>query len=612
MSTNRSAIQQIIPGYELIEKIGQGGMGAVYRARQLSMDRIVALKILPKSLARRTEFKERFFREARAAGKLNHPNIVSAYDAQEANGYCYIAMEFVEGETVASKLKREGIIPEEEALHIAHQIAAGLAHAWKNGIVHRDVKPENFLYTKDRVAKLCDLGIAKAPADASLTQDGIALGTPRYISPEQARGVADLDYRTDIYSLGASLYHMLAGVPPFDGPTPAAIMLAHVNDPLPSLRSRAPQISKATAQVVERMMAKEPDKRYTSPEDFLNDLEAARHGEPPPIAGASKRPSVRRIAPRRSSGVSRPASGKAGGIIALAAIAAVLLFAVAFWPSSHTSAPSTSPALPDSDKEEHALDALRQARDRERKGDIDGAIAAYQQIMADYPDAKAAILAKGEMEKVQRALEERKARQQRENEAAQAWQALLKERASLPPAEYIKRLQDFAKEWRNTPSATTALAEVQRVEKEEAAKATAKKEETPEERRQRFVAEARQVLSGQDWDKIGRVLEVVDRWGPALQTLAPEISRVARTATRAEMRRRALSVLSKASPSDAAKTALALLRDRNEKTRNEAIRVLRETKEKSAIPLLQLMADGADPSPLVRNAAREAVKALAP
>ncbi|MCX7935057.1 MAG: serine/threonine protein kinase, partial [Planctomycetota bacterium] len=398
MNSDRPAIQQVIPGYELLEKIGQGGMGAVYRARQQSMDRIVALKILPKSLARRTEFKERFFREARAAGKLNHPNIVSAYDAQEANGYCYIAMEFVEGETVANKLKREGAIPEEEALHIAHQIAAGLAHAWKNGIVHRDVKPENFLYTKDRIAKLCDLGIAKAPADANLTQDGIALGTPRYISPEQARGIADLDYRTDIYSLGASLYHMLAGVPPFDGPTPAAIMLAHVNDPLPPLRSRAPHVSKAIAQVVERMMAKEPDSRYTSPEDFLADLEALQRGEIPPIAGASKRPSVRRVAPRRSS-ASRPArSRNVGGILALAAIAAVLLFAAAFWPSSEASLPLSTSA---GDKEERALEALRQAREWEKSGGLERALIAYQQLLADYPDTKAALLAKGEMEKAQ-------------------------------------------------------------------------------------------------------------------------------------------------------------------------------------------------------------------
>ncbi len=622
MTAERPSIQQVIPGYELLEKIGQGGMGAVYRARQQSMDRIVALKILPKSLARRAEFKERFFREARAAGKLNHSNIVSAYDAQEANGYCYIAMEFVDGETVANKIKREGALPEEEALHIAHQIAAALAHAWKSGIVHRDVKPENFLYTKERIAKLCDLGIAKAPADANLTQDGIALGTPRYISPEQARGVADLDYRTDIYSLGASLYHMLAGVPPFDGPTPAAIMLAHVNDPLPPLRSRAPQVSKATAQVVERMMAKEPASRYTSAEDFLADLDALRRGETPPIAGASKRPSVRRVvAPRRAS-ASRPAAHRSnlGGIIALAAIAVVLLFAVVFWPSSETLPPSSLSA---SDKEDCALESLRKAREEERSGNLAGALSAYQQLLSEYPDTQAAALAKAEMEKAQRAWEERKAKQQRESAAAQAWQALQKESAALPPAEYLKRLQAFAKEWGNTPSAAVALAEAQRVEKAEAAKAEEKKaeekkEESPEERRRRFISEAREALKGQDREKINRVLEVVERFGPELQVLAPEISHLAHTAPSSGVRRRSLAALAKAAAAAATKAALALLQDRNEAVRLEAIRIVRESKERTAAPLLQRLVDGdgpdapPDPSPRVRKAAREALNALAP
>ncbi|MBN2713495.1 MAG: serine/threonine protein kinase, partial [Planctomycetes bacterium] len=278
MTENTNNGNQLIPGYEIIGKLGQGGMGTVYKARQTSMQRDVALKILPKRLARQKEFKDRFFREAKAAGQLNHGNIVAAIDAQEVDGYCYIAMEMVDGMAVADLINTNGPIPEKEALNIGLQIANGLAHAWQAGIVHRDVKPENFLYTAEKIAKLCDLGIAKAPSDSSLTQEGMAIGTPLYISPEQAQGKPDVDFRADIYSLGASLYHMIAGEPPFDGPSGPSIMLKHIPDPLPPLRKFASNVSPATSRLIAKMMSKDPIKRYQSAETLITDIKRAMDG----------------------------------------------------------------------------------------------------------------------------------------------------------------------------------------------------------------------------------------------------------------------------------------------------------------------------------------------
>lgn len=280
MASGSDTTKQPIPGYHILHKLGQGGMGTVYKARQVSMDRIVALKILPKKLAKEDEFKQRFFREARAAGALSHGNIVSAIDASEAGGYCYLAMEFVDGECLADRLEREGALDEKEALDIVLHIAEGLSHAWEAGIIHRDVKPENVLISSEGVAKLCDLGIAKAPADAGLTQEGMAVGTPRYISPEQAQALPNIDFRADIYSLGASLFHMIAGEAPYDGPSGPAIMLKHITDPVPSLKKVAPGISEHTAALVARMMAKDPNDRYTDPVSLVEDLRRARDGAP--------------------------------------------------------------------------------------------------------------------------------------------------------------------------------------------------------------------------------------------------------------------------------------------------------------------------------------------
>ncbi|MBI3096857.1 MAG: serine/threonine protein kinase [Planctomycetes bacterium] len=271
-----------IPGYQLLSKLGQGAMGAVYKAKQLSMDRVVAVKLLPPRLGRDRTFVTRFVREARAVAKLNHENIIVGIDVGEASGLHYFVMEYVDGETVAQALKREKRLDEKRALGIILQIARALDHAHTHSLVHRDVKPENMMVTKDGVAKLCDLGLAKeTTSDSSLTQSGTSVGTPFYISPEQARGEPNIDIRSDLYSLGASLYHLLTGGVPFNGSTAAVVMTKHVTEALVPPRKVRPDITATTDAFVCRLMSKRREGRYQTPAEVIDDLTLMLTGKPP-------------------------------------------------------------------------------------------------------------------------------------------------------------------------------------------------------------------------------------------------------------------------------------------------------------------------------------------
>ena len=274
---------QQIPGYQILEKLGSGAMATVFKAKQLSLDRLVAIKVLPKRFSENPEYVERFYREGKAAAKLNHPNIVQAIDVGEANGYHYFVMEYVEGHTLYDELIAGKVFSESEALDIAIQITRALVHAHENGLIHRDVKPKNIMITKDGVAKLADMGLARMAADEQTAQAeaGKAYGTPYYISPEQIRGEVDIDFRADIYSLGATLYHMVTGRVPFDGPTPVAVMNKHLKEPLTPPDHINPSLSVGLGEVVETMMAKRREDRYASTTDLLMDLEAIARGEPP-------------------------------------------------------------------------------------------------------------------------------------------------------------------------------------------------------------------------------------------------------------------------------------------------------------------------------------------
>jgi serine/threonine-protein kinase len=282
-----------IPGYKLLKRLGRGSMGTVYKARQLNLDRVVAIKILARFLAENQAFVRRFIKEARVIGKLNHPNIVQGFDAGEIEGTYYFAMEYCHGPTVLELLNRGGAMDQDRAIRIVTQVARALDHADQQGLVHRDIKPDNVMIVEGGVAKLCDLGLAKDVSRGSgSTEKGSTIGTPNYISPEQARGDSSIDIRSDIYSLGAAFYHMVTGVVPYDGPNPAVIMVKHLNEPLVPPRHRQPELDPDAQQIIATMMAKNPLDRYQSPAELLIDLEnlmATRAGDPPPFPGGARR-----------------------------------------------------------------------------------------------------------------------------------------------------------------------------------------------------------------------------------------------------------------------------------------------------------------------------------
>jgi len=271
-----------IGGYELIASLGQGGMGTVYSARQISLDRIVALKVLRTELARNREFVKRFEREGRLAGRLSHPNAVQVYDVGHDAERHYMAMEFVEGSDVEREMTH-GPMEEAHALEIIRGVAQALSVAHEHGIVHRDIKPANILLDKGGSPKLSDLGIAKqvGVSGETLTQTGTALGTPAYMSPEQCLGRKDIDGRSDFYSLGATLFHMVCGKPPFHATTMAAIIHKHVYEPLPDPQAVNLRLTQATAQLIRRMMEKEPGKRFQTCAELLAAIKAAQGGEVP-------------------------------------------------------------------------------------------------------------------------------------------------------------------------------------------------------------------------------------------------------------------------------------------------------------------------------------------
>ena len=269
--------------YEILDRVGAGAMGTVFKARHGKLGRIVALKVLRPSLARDKRYVDRLRREARIVAALNHPNIVTGYDLGEEGGYHYFVMEFVDGKTVYDELAVKRTYNEKDALSLIIQIARALEHAHARGFIHRDVKPKNIMITKDGMAKLADMGLAREASDAvaAAAEKGRAYGTPYYISPEQIRGIVDVDFRADIYSLGATMYHMVTGKVPFEGPSPSAIMHKHLKESLVPPDHLNSSLSTGLAEVVERMMAKDRAQRYASTTDLLVDLERVQRGEPP-------------------------------------------------------------------------------------------------------------------------------------------------------------------------------------------------------------------------------------------------------------------------------------------------------------------------------------------
>jgi serine/threonine-protein kinase len=266
-------VKKQIGGYKLIRKIGEGGMGEVYLAEQLSMHRTVALKILHQKWADDEEFRKRFLLEARAAGKLSHPNVISVYDVGKYQGLYYFSMEFIDGVTCDDLIRHEGALPPEKVIDITLQVCEALTYLSEHDIVHRDIKPANIMLAKDGAVKLADFGfIQQAMFDKELMQEGTTIGTPDYISPEQARGERDLDVRSDIYSLGATVHHMLTGKTMFGGSC-SSVMRAHIDSTPPRLSELRKDAPEELQRIVARMVAKSPIDRYQTPSELAKDFE---------------------------------------------------------------------------------------------------------------------------------------------------------------------------------------------------------------------------------------------------------------------------------------------------------------------------------------------------
>ncbi len=276
-------IQQL-GNYRLVKKLGEGGMGAVYLADDLNLNRRVAIKVLPKKFTSDQQLSSRFRREAKAAGQLNHMNIVGAFAVGEDQGFLFYVMEFCEGEPLDAYLKRVSQMDVTEALNIVQQTAAGLQYAHERNIIHRDIKPANIILTSDGTAKILDLGLSKKLGDSGVsynTVTGVALGTPYYISPEQARGEPDIDGRADIYSLGATLYHFLIGRPPFEGSSAAVVMAKHLSEPFPNPADARPDLPPGIAHIVLKATCKVPAERYRDCAELLADIERVKAGQAP-------------------------------------------------------------------------------------------------------------------------------------------------------------------------------------------------------------------------------------------------------------------------------------------------------------------------------------------
>mgnify|MGYP001354296011 CR=1 FL=1 len=322
--------------YEILDRVGAGAMGTVFKARHKRLNRIVALKVLKPSLARDTRYVDRLRREARIVASLNHPQIVTGYDLGEEGGYHFFVMEFVEGKSLRALLLEWGMFAEEYVRRVARQVAQALDHAYQRGVIHRDVKPGNILIDERGEVKLTDMGLAKGPADLTLTRDGATVGTPQYISPEQARNPQDVDVRSDLYSLGATLYHMATGVPPFRGDTMAELITKVLHDaPVPPNEVN-PALSEGLALVIRKLLAKDLRVRYQTPRELLDDLDRVERSLPPAVDES-------RLSAEESN--RHGVWWKVGGLVAVAALLALALWIGMQWRDDAPAAPTAAEYL---------------------------------------------------------------------------------------------------------------------------------------------------------------------------------------------------------------------------------------------------------------------------
>ncbi len=321
--------------YEVLEKLGEGGMGAVYRARQVTLDREVALKVVSPQVAADPEYAERFLREASAAAKVSHPNVITIFDAGRVDGRLLMALELMRGGDAAQLAKRAGgRLPEARALELVRDGARGLQALENAGLVHRDIKPANVFLGADGAAKLADLGLARARSgDDRVTNSGVVVGTPAFMAPEQADGSPDIDVRADVYALGATLFQLVTGAPPYTGSSPLVVVSKVLTAPVPDPRALRPDLSASTAEVIVRALAKDRAARFQSSAELLVALERARAALGGRAAPRRPEPAGRVIAPlhatarqeRPGTVIAAAPAGRAGpGPLVAVGIAATL------------------------------------------------------------------------------------------------------------------------------------------------------------------------------------------------------------------------------------------------------------------------------------------------
>ena len=364
-----SLIGTVLSGrYRLESKLGSGGMSTVFLARDDTLERWVAVKVMHREISDQPDQIERFRREARTVAQLSHPNVVAVIDAGEDGGYPYIVLEYVEGETLKQRIDRLGRLPIDEAAAYAIEIGRGLAAAHAHRLVHRDVKPQNVLIDAEGRAKVTDFGIARTLEADGLTKTGRVLGTTDYVAPEQAMGQG-VDSRSDIYSLGVLLYEMLTGDVPFQAETVVGVAMKHVNEQMPDVQESRPEVSSALAAVIERSTSKEAKSRYPDMSAFLADLEGALEVEVARSGGAhGQATSVLDAMPARRKLLTTRRVSAAGIGLVLAAVTAALVIAALTGPDRRgqaNGAPSSGPIAitdeqafdpPPGDGEEHSGD----------------------------------------------------------------------------------------------------------------------------------------------------------------------------------------------------------------------------------------------------------------
>ncbi len=314
--------------YRLESKLGSGGMSTVYLALDEVLDRPVAVKLLHREISEEADQLERFRREARSAARLSHPNLVGVIDAGEDDGRPYIVFEYIDGRTLKRRIQDEGPLPVDEAVAYGIEIGRGLTAAHARKLVHRDVKPQNVLIDPDGRAKVTDFGIARSLEQKGMTATGRVLGTTDYVSPEQAMG-EDVDERSDVYSLGVVLYEMLTGDVPFQAETQVGVAMKHVNEPMPDVQAKRPEVSAVVASVVDRSTTKDPRDRYNSVAEMVRDLEQTLEVEAARRGGTTgEATSVLDSVPRsrRRLGRGRPWIGIVMGLIGIALIVAAVIF----------------------------------------------------------------------------------------------------------------------------------------------------------------------------------------------------------------------------------------------------------------------------------------------